>query len=76
VGGTCGSHGEGRSVYRLLVGRPQGRRPLGRPRHSCEDNIMMDPWEIVFDGVNWIQVAQDGFQWWDCVNTVINLRVP
>jgi hypothetical protein len=68
--------GEGRGVYRVLVGRPEGKRPLGRPRHRWEDNIKMDLREIGIGGVNWIQLAQDWVQWWACVNTVMNLRVP
>jgi hypothetical protein len=74
VGWTCGTHGRG--VYRVLVGRPEGRRPLGRPRRRWEDNIKMDLREIGIDGANWIQVAQDRVQWRACVNTVMNLRVP
>jgi hypothetical protein len=63
-------------VYRVLVGRPEGKRPLGRPRRRGEDNIKMDLREIEIDGANWIQPAQDRVQWWACVNTVMNLRVP
>jgi hypothetical protein len=68
--------GEGRSVYRVLVGRPEGKRPLGRPRHRWEDNIKMGFREIGIDGTNWIHLAQDRVQWWAFVNTVMNLRVP
>jgi transposase len=73
VGGTCSTHGgeEGRGVYRILVGRPEGERPLGRPRRRWEDNIKMDLREIGIDGVNWIQLAQDRVQWRVCVNTVM-----
>jgi hypothetical protein len=67
--------GEGRGVYRVLVG-PEGQRPLGRPRRMWEDNIKMDLREIGIEGVNWIQLAQDRVQWWACVNTVVNSRVP
>jgi hypothetical protein len=67
---------EGRGVYRVLVGRPEGKRPLGRPRRSCEDSIKMDLREIGIDGANWIQLAQDRVQWRTSVNTVMNLRVP
>jgi hypothetical protein len=49
--------GRGRSIHRVLVGRPEGKRPLGRPRHRWEDNIKTDLREIVIDGVNWIQLA-------------------
>jgi hypothetical protein len=68
--------GEGRGVYRVLVGRPKGKRPRGRPRHRWEDNINMDLREIGIDGANWIQLAQDRVQWRACVNTVMNLCVP
>jgi hypothetical protein len=76
VGGTCGTHGEGRGIYRVLVERPDEKRPLGRPRRRWEDNIKLDLREIGFDGANWIQLAQDRVQWWSFVNTVINLQVP
>jgi hypothetical protein len=59
VGGTCGTHGEGRSVYRVLVGRPKVKRPMGRPRLKWEDNIKLDLREIRIDGANWIQLVQD-----------------
>jgi hypothetical protein len=76
VGWTCGTHGGGRDVYRVLVGMPERKRPLGRPRRSCSDNIEMDLREIGVDGAKWIQLTQDRVQWWDFVNTVMNLRVP
>jgi hypothetical protein len=76
VGGTCGKHGGGGGVYRILVGRPEGMRPLGRPRRRWKDNIKMDLRETGMDGSNWIQLAQDRVQWWASVNTVMNLRVP
>jgi transposase len=68
--------GEGRSVYRVLVGRPKGKRPLGRPRYRWEDNIKMGLREIGIDGTNWICLAQDRVQWWAFVSTVMNLQVP
>jgi hypothetical protein len=68
--------GEGRDVYMILVGRPEGKRPLRRPRRRWEDNIKLDLREIGIDGANWIQLAQDRVQWQACVNTVMNLRVP
>jgi hypothetical protein len=67
---------EWRGVYRVLVGSPEGKRPLGRPRRRWEDNIKMDLMEIGMDGENWIQLAQDRVQWRAFVNTVMNLRVP
>jgi hypothetical protein len=76
VGWTCGTHGEGRGAYRVLVGRPEGKRSLGRPSRRWEDNIKMDLGEIGIDGANWIQLAQDRVQWRAFVNTVISLRVP
>jgi hypothetical protein len=54
--------GEGRGVYRVLVVRPGGKRPLGRPRRRCEDNIKVDLREIGIDGANWIRLAQDRVQ--------------
>jgi hypothetical protein len=68
--------GEGRGVHGVLVGRPERKRPLVRPRHRREDNIKMDLREIGIDGANWIQLAQDRVQWRACMNMVMNLRVP
>jgi hypothetical protein len=68
--------GEGRGVYRVLVRRPEGKRPLGRPRRRWEDNINMDLREIEIDGANWIRLAQDRVHWRAFVNRVMNLRVP
>jgi hypothetical protein len=68
--------GEGRGVYRVLVGRPKGKRPLGRPRHRREDKIKLDLREIGINGVNQIKLAQDRVQWGAFVNTVMNLWVP
>jgi hypothetical protein len=58
LAGHAALMGEGRGVYRVLVGRPEGKRPLGRPRHRWEDNIKMDLREIGIDGANWILLAQ------------------
>jgi hypothetical protein len=69
-------HGDGRGVYRVLVGRLKGKRPLGRLKCRWEDNIKMDLREKGIDGVNWIQLAQDRVQWQAFVNMVMNLRVP
>jgi hypothetical protein len=68
--------GEKRNAYRLLVGKPERRRPLGRPRRRCLDNIRMDLLEIVRAGVDWIGLAQDRGRWRALVNSVLNLRVP
>jgi hypothetical protein len=66
----------GRGVYRVLVGRPKSKRPLGRPRRRWEDNIKLDLKEIGIDGAKRIQLAQDRVQWRAFVNTVMNLRDP
>jgi hypothetical protein len=68
--------GEGRGVYRVLVGRPKGKTPLGRPRRRWEDNIKLDLREIGIDGANWIWLAQDRVQWRAFVSTVMNLLIP
>jgi hypothetical protein len=60
----------------ILVGKPEGKRPLGRPRRRWVDNIKIDLREIGWDGMDWIEMAQDRDQWRSLVNTVINLRVP
>jgi hypothetical protein len=67
---------EGRGVYRVLVGRPEGKRTLGRPRCRWENNIKLDLKEIGIDVANWTQLAQDRVQWRAFVNTVMNLRIP
>jgi hypothetical protein len=67
--------GEGRNVYRVLVGKPEGRRPLGRPRRRWEDGIRMDLEETGWGGVEWIHLAQDRDHWRALVNAVMNLRV-
>jgi hypothetical protein len=67
--------GANRNAYRILVGKPEGRRPLGRPRCRWVDNIKIDLREIVWDGVDWVDLAQDRDQWRALVNTVMNLRV-
>jgi hypothetical protein len=67
--------GEKKNAYRILVGKPEGKRPPGRPRRRWVD-IKMDLREIGCDGVDWIDLAQDRDQWRALVNTVMNLRVP
>jgi hypothetical protein len=67
---------EVRGAYNILVERPEGRRPLGRPRRRWEDNIKMDLREIRFGDVDWIHWAQDRDRWRALVDTVMNLRVP
>jgi hypothetical protein len=68
--------GEKRNAYRILVGNPEGKRPLGRPRRRCVDNIKMNLREIGWDGMDWIDLAQNRDQQRALVNTVMNLRVP
>jgi hypothetical protein len=68
--------GEKRNVYRLLVGKPEGKRPLGRPRRRCTDNIKMEILEIVLSVVDWIGLSQDRYRWRALVNSVMNLWVP
>jgi hypothetical protein len=68
--------GEKRNAYRILVGKPEGQRPLGRPRRRWVNNIKIDLREIGWDGVNWIDLGQDSGQWGALVNTEMNFRVP
>jgi hypothetical protein len=65
-----------RNAYKISVGRPEGKRPLGRPRRRWEDNIRMGLGEVVWKGVDWMNLAQDRDLWWAVVNTVMHLRVP
>jgi hypothetical protein len=68
--------GEKRSVYRLLVGKPEGKRPLGRPRLRWIENIKMELLEIGMSVVDWIGLARDTYMWRALVNSVMNIRVP
>jgi hypothetical protein len=76
MGGACSTNGEKRNVYRLLVGKPEGRRPLGGPRRRWFDNIMLDLVEVGWGDVDWIGLAQDRDKWRALVNVVMNIRVP
>jgi hypothetical protein len=76
VGEACSGNGEKRNVCRLLVGKPGGKRQLGRPRRRWINNIKMDLVEIGLGSVDWIGLAQDRYRWSGLVNGVINLRVP
>jgi hypothetical protein len=76
MGGDVAHMGEVRGAYNILVGRPEGRRPLGRTRRRWEDNIEVDLREMVFGDVDWIDLAQDRDRWRALVNKVMNLRVP
>jgi hypothetical protein len=67
---------EKRNAYRIMVGKPEGKRPLGTRIHSWVDNIKIDLREIGWDGMNWIDPVQDRDQWRALVNTVMNLQVP
>jgi hypothetical protein len=67
--------GKGRGVYRVLVGKPEGNRPLGRPRHRWEDNIKMDLREVGYWGLDWIRLAQDRDRRLALVNAVLNFWV-
>jgi hypothetical protein len=68
--------GENRNAYRILVGEPEGKRPLGRPRLRWVDSIKVDLREIGWGGMDWIDLTQDRDQWRTLVNTVMNLRIP
>jgi hypothetical protein len=76
MGRACSTNGEKRNAYRILVGKPSGKRPLGRPRYRWNDNIRMDLREIGWGGMDWIDRAHDSDQWRALVNTVMNLLVP
>jgi hypothetical protein len=78
MGRACSTNGEKRNAYRVLVGKPEGKRRRGRPRHEWVDStsIKIDLREIGWDGMDWIELAQDKDQWRALVNTVMNLRVP
>jgi hypothetical protein len=67
---------EKRAAYRLLVGKPEGKRPLGRPRRRWVDNIRMDLGEVGWGDLDWIGLAKDRSRWRAVVNSVLNLRVP
>jgi hypothetical protein len=76
MGRACSANREKRNAYRTLVRKSEGERPLERPIHRWVDNIKIDVSEIEWDGMDWIDLAQDRDQWRALVNTVMNLRVP
>jgi hypothetical protein len=75
MGGPCSTNGKKRNAYRLLVGKPEGKRPLGRPRRRSVDNIMMNLGEVGWGGVEWIGQVKDRNRWKALVNSVLKLRV-
>ena len=76
MGEACGADGEGRDVHRVLVGKPEGKRPLGKHRRRWEDNTKMGFQELGGGCGDWMELAQDRDRWRALVNTVSNLRVP
>jgi hypothetical protein len=76
MGRACSTNGEKRNAYRILVGMPEGRRPLGRARRWWVDDIKMDLRETGLNGMDWIDLAQNRDQWRALVNTVMKLQVP
>jgi hypothetical protein len=76
MSGSCSTNGEKRNAYRLLVGKPEGKRRLERPRRRWEDNIRMDLGEFGWDVMDWVGLAQDRNRWRALVNSVLNLWVP
>jgi hypothetical protein len=76
MGRACSTDGAKRNAYSILVGKPEGKRPLGRQRRRWVDNIKMDLREIEWNGIDWIDLVQDRNQWRAFVNAVMNLRVP
>jgi hypothetical protein len=76
MGGACSADGEGRGVYRILVGKPEEKTPLMRPKRRWEDNIKMHHREVGCGRMDCIELAQDRDSWRTLVNAVMNLRVP
>ena len=74
--GACGAYGEGRGVHGVLMGKPEGKKPMGRHRHIWEDNIKMELQEVGGGCRDWMELAQDRERWWALVSTVMNLRFP
>jgi hypothetical protein len=76
MGGPCSTNGLEEEAYRLLVGKPEGKRPVGRPRRRWVDNIRMDLGEVGWGDVDWIVLSKDRNRWRALVNSVLNIRVP
>jgi hypothetical protein len=75
MGKTCRTHGGDENADNILVGNPEGKRPLGRSRHRQDDNINMYNKKIGCERANWVQLAQDRFQWWDFVLSTMKICV-
>ena len=73
MGGTCSTYRESRGVYKVLVGKPEGKRPLGRPKHRWQDNIKMDLQEETCGGMDWLQLTQDKDRLRALLNALMNL---
>jgi hypothetical protein len=76
MGGACSTYGERRGACKVLVGKPEGKTPLGRPKFRWEDNFKMELREVGWRGMNWIDLAQDRVRWLTLVNAIISPRVP
>jgi hypothetical protein len=76
MGEACSTNGENTNASRLLVGKPEEKKPLGRPRWRQVDHIKMDLGDIGWGDVDWIRLAQDGDQWRTLVNVVMNIWIP
>jgi hypothetical protein len=76
MGGTCSAYGGEERLILGFVGKPEGKRSLGRPRRRCKDNLKMDLQEVGDGGMNLIEMAQDRYGWQALMNAVMNLRVP
>jgi len=76
VGGECSTYGGEDRCIRVLVGKPEGKGPLGRPRRKWDDNIKKGLQDVGCGGMDWIDLAQDRDRWTELVNAVMNLRIP
>ena len=76
MGGECNTDGETRGVYRVLLGKHEGKRPLGRSRRRWDDTIKMDLHDVECGGIDWIEMAQDRDKWRPLLNVVTNVRLP